>query len=348
MTTIQLVVPEGFADPGRPSGGNVYDARLAEALRARGLEVSVHEAAAASLDERLAELPSGALVVVDGLVGSAAPGALEAHRARLTVLLLVHLPLGVPVPGVGTRVDDERRAVDAVAAVVTTSRWTKGWLATTYGVPESRLHVALPGVEPAPLTEPTAAGSRLLSVGAVTPVKGHDVLVAALALLADHDWSWSLVGSAVDRCQAEAVWSAACASGLDGRIRLAGALTGPGLAAAYAEADLLVLPSRHETYGLVAVEALAHGVPVLAADVGGVREALGRAADGAAPGLLVPADEPPALAAALREWWASADLRASLRAAAASRRETLRRWSDTAADVARLLDEPRSTGDPGG
>ena len=65
-------------------------------------------------------------------------------------------------------------------------------------------------------------------------------------------------------------------------------MTGPALSAAYAAADLVVLPSRHETYGMVATEALARGVPVLASDVGGVREALGTPL----PGLLVPADDP--------------------------------------------------------
>ena len=93
--------------------------------------------------------------------------------------------------------------------------------------------------------------------------------------LTDLRWTWSLVGASVDAEHATRLWAALWEAGLDDRVTLAGALTGSDLAAAYANADLLVLPSRHETYGIVASEALARGVPVLATDVGGVRESLG-------------------------------------------------------------------------
>ena len=193
----------------------------------------------------------------------------------------------------------------AVHAVVCTSRWTRDWLATAYDVPAARLHVVVPGADKSPLAEGSATGDRLLSVGAITPVKGHDVLVSALASLADLRWTWSLVGASVDAEHATALWASLCEAGLDDRVTLAGALTGPDLAAAYGGADLLVLPSRHETYGIVASEALARGIPVLATDVGGVREALGASSRGAVPGLLVPSDDPTALAAALRDWLTS-------------------------------------------
>ena len=81
-------------------------------------------------------------------------------------------------------------------------------------------------------------------------------------------------------------------AGLDDRVTLAGVLTGPASRRRTPRADLLVLPSRHETYGIVASEALARGIPVLATDVGGVREALGATSRGAAPGLLVPPADP--------------------------------------------------------
>jgi glycosyltransferase involved in cell wall biosynthesis len=338
---VHLVGPVGLSDPARPSGGNVYDLRLAAALRTRGRDVAVHETTVDGLSELLAVLPDGATAVVDGLVGSAAPDALARARDRLGLVMLVHLPIGLAVAGSTpqseTQSEAESRAIAAVDAVVCTSRWTSDWLAEAYDVPADRLHVVVPGAEKSPLAEGSFPGDRLLSVGAITPVKGHDVLVEALSSLTELRWTWSLVGASVDAEHATRLWAALWEAGLDDRVTLAGALTGSDLAAAYANADLLVLPSRHETYGIVASEALARGVPVLATDVGGVREALGAAPGGLVPGLLVPGEDPAALAMALREWLTTPDLRTRLRSLAAERRGALEGWDVAAAAVEDVL-----------
>ena len=334
---MHLVGPVGLSDPARPSGGNVYDLRLAAALRTRGRDVAVHETTVDGLGGLLDGLPDGATAVVDGLVGSAAPDALARARDRLGLVMLVHLPIGLAVAGSTPQPEAESRAIAAVDAVVCTSRWTSDWLAEAYDVPADRLHVVVPGAEKSPLAEGSLPGDRLLSVGAITPVKGHDVLVDALSSLTDVRWTWSLVGASVDAEHATRLWKALWEAGLDDRVTLAGALTGADLAAAYANADLLVLPSRHETYGIVASEALARGVPVLAADVGGVREALCGSSSGAVPGLLVPGEDPAALAAALREWLSNDDLRTRLRHAAAERRSALEGWDVAAAAVEDVL-----------
>ncbi|MDN5852689.1 MAG: glycosyltransferase family 4 protein, partial [Actinomycetia bacterium] len=131
--------------------------------------------------------------------------------------------------------------------------------------------------------------------------------------------------------------------GIAGRLRFAGPLTSRELSATYGAADLLVLPTRAETYGMVVAEALARGVPVVASGVGGVPDALGRGADGVLPGVLVRADDPPGLAYALRRWLTDGGHRRRLRTAARSRRATLAPWSQTAAELSGLLsrlDEP--------
>jgi glycosyltransferase involved in cell wall biosynthesis len=298
--------------------------------------VAVHETTLDELGELLDALPDGATVVVDGLVGSATPDVLTAARGRLRLALLVHLPIGLAVAGGMPQPEREARAMAAVAAVVCTSGWTRDWLAAAYDVPAERLHVVVPGAEKSPLAEGSPSGERLLSVGAITPVKGHDVLVEALSSLTDLPWTWSLVGASVDAEHATRLWASLCEAGLDHRVTLAGALTGADLAAAYANADLLVLPSRHETYGIVASEALARGVPVLATDVGGVRESLGSAGD-AVPGMLVPAEDPAAMATALREWLSHEELRTRLRHLAAERRSALEGWDVAAAAVEEVL-----------
>src|SRR6185437_9378484 len=119
-----------------------------------------------------------------------------------------------------------------------------------------------------------------MCVGVLGRNKGQDLLVEALAGLAERDWHCVLAGS-LDRYPdfAGQLRARITDLGYGRRIRLAGVLTGAALSDAYATADLAVVPSRAETYGMTVTEALAHGVPVMAAAVGGLPEALGAAAD---------------------------------------------------------------------
>ena len=280
------------------------------------------------------------MVLLDGLIACAAPEALVPHARRLRQVVLVHMPLGHRPPDgeAGAVRAREREVLTAAAAVVTTSAWTRRRLEELYALPADRVHVARPGVDAARAAPGTAAGDALLCVAAVTPDKGHDVLLDGLATAADLSWRCACIGSLVrDPAYAAGVRRRAQDNGLDDRVRFPGPRTGPDLARAYAAADLLVLASRAETYGMVVTEALARGVPVLAAEVGGVTEALGHGADGTRPGLLVPPGDPAALGAALRAWLGDADLRGRLRRAARERRASLRRWAATTSDLAGVL-----------
>jgi glycosyltransferase involved in cell wall biosynthesis len=294
--SVHVLVPEAYDDPRRPSGGNRYDQRVVEELRAAGRQVHVHHDAD--------DVPSGAVLLVDGLIADRA----VAHADRLRVVPLLHVPYDGPL-------------LDEARAVVVTSDWTARQL-------DRPVHVARPGVDPAQLVIGSPTGGALLCVGAVVPAKGHDVLLDALAELDDLAWQLTCVGS-VDL---DPAWGAGLRP--DERVTFTGPLVGADLDSAYASADLLVLPTRREAYGMVVTEALARGVPVLASDVGGVPEALGPGG-----GVLVPPDDPGALADALRRWLEDPALRTSLCAAARRRRITLTGWDRTAEVVAGVLDE---------
>ncbi|MFI9526002.1 glycosyltransferase family 4 protein [Micromonospora rosaria] len=337
---VHVVLPNDIDDPATPSGGNHYDRRVCAGLAAAGWRVHEHPVrgtwpapdapARAAVDRVLAAVPDGAVVLADGLVASAVPEVLTRHAGRVRLVVLVHLPL---------EDEAEARALAAAAAVVTTSGWTRRRLLDRYGLPADRVVVAHPGVDAVPVVTGDGAGAGLLCVAAVTPYKGQDVLVDALAAVTDRRWHCTLVGSVtVDPDFAGRVADRIRAHRLTDRVHLAGPRTGAGLAAAYAAADLLVLASRTETYGMVVTEALARGLPVLATATGGVPEALGRAPDGSRPGLLVPPDDPAALAAALRRWLDDGDLRRALRRAARARRATLTGWPTTSARVAQVLE----------
>ena len=229
--------------------------------------------------------------------------------------------------------------LSAVTSVVTTSAWARQALLDLYSLPEGRVHVAEPGVEAAELVPGTATGESLLSVAAVIPGKGHDVLLDALATLNGRRWRCLCVGTLErDPTYVATLRRRALDRGMDGRMRFSGALPEEDLARSYRAADLLVLPSRSETYGMVVTEALARGLPVVAAEVGGVPEALGHGADGTRPGLLVPGDDPAALGDALRAWLEDPGLRRRLRRAARERRESLSDWSATTAALADVLE----------
>jgi glycosyltransferase involved in cell wall biosynthesis len=349
VTTVHAVLPDGIDDPARPSGGNVYDRRACSALAALGW--SIHEHAVAGFWDRpdatafatlagvVRAIPDGAVVLLDGLIASTAPEVLVPEASRLRLVVLVHMPVGDRPPDDGARTR-EGAVLSAAAAVVTTSAWARSRLLELYALPAGRVHVAHPGVDPAELASGTATGDALLCVAAVTFDKGHDVLVDALSGISDLSWSCVCVGR-LDRDPSfvDAVRRSSAAGGLDDRVQFPGPRSGAELDRSYAAADAMVLASRAETYGMVVIEALARGLPVIAADVGGVTEALGHGADGIRPGLLVAPDDVGALATALRSWLGDAQLRARLRRAAVERRESLPEWLGTASVLAAALTE---------
>jgi glycosyltransferase involved in cell wall biosynthesis len=281
-------------------------------------------------------IPDGAVVVLDGLLASTAPEVLVAHAGRLRLVVLVHMPLGHRPPAdeaEETRAR-ERAVLSAAAAIVTTSAWSRRRLLELYPLSPARMHVAEPAVDAAEVATGTAGGGALLCVAAVTYDKGHDVLLDALGMISDLSWHCVCVGSLErDPPFVESLRQ----RGLGDRVDFPGPRTGADLDRSYAAADLMVLASRAETYGMVVGEALARGVPVIAADVGGVTEALGHGANGTRPGMLVAPDDPAALAAALRAWLVDPELRRRWRRAALERRDSLPGWSTTASLVADVL-----------
>ena len=352
MTAVHVVVPDGIDDPARPSGGNAYDRRVCRGLAAIGWSVHEHPvpglwprpdaAGRTALTGVMAEIPDGAVVLIDGLIASTAPEVLVPEAGRLSLVVLVHLPLGdaLPAEELPDARTQERAVLSAAVAVVTTSTWTRRWLLDRYTLSPARVHVAEPGVDTVAIAPGTAAGGELLCVAAVTPGKGHDVLLAALATIRDLSWHCLCVGTLTrDPGFVERLGCQARDGGIGDRVRFTGPRTGADLDVAYAAADALVLASRSETYGMVVTEALARGLPVVATSVGGVPGALGRGADGSRPGLLVPPGDPVALAAALRRWLASTVLRQRFRKAARERRGTLPDWSATTVQISRVLAE---------
>jgi glycosyltransferase involved in cell wall biosynthesis len=346
-----VVVPIGINDWALPSGGNHYDRRVIDALPGLGWEVREHLVPGSWptptqfdrdwFDRILAGLPDGAVVLVDGLIAAAAPSLVDATR-RLCVAVLLHMPFAEAAPP--DRAAEVARVEAAVLracdAVIATSNWTRDWIVTHHAVPADRVSTAVPGVDPAPLAFSlgSSSGSELLCVGPVVPGKGQDVLVEALGRLRELPWTCRFVGACdQDPGFVTSLMATAQRTGIEDRVTFAGTLTRHLLSSVRSDSDLVISTSRHEAYGMALAEALSAGLPVIATQVGGQSEAVGRASDGTIPGLLVADGDVAALADALRHWLTDPELRQRWREAAALRRHDLTGWTETAGCVAAAL-----------
>jgi glycosyltransferase involved in cell wall biosynthesis len=355
---VTVIAPEGFQSPLQPSGGNIYDRRVCAGLAEIGWEVRIgtvrgpwplgDRPARKRLARLVESVPDGQTLLVDGLIASASAAELLPHAARLRLSVLLHMPLvsaGDRHYDAGT-IRSEMAVLAGAASVVVTSQWSRRQVLTRHGLRPDRVHVAQPGVDPADLADTarfrgSGTGRQLLCVATLARHKGQDLLVDALAMLAEHtvpEWSCVLAGPLDPHDPfVELLRARIAQGGLSSRIELPGALDAEALEGRYHAADLLVVPSRSESYGMVVTEALARGLPVFAADVGGLPEALGRTADGALPGRLIPPDDPAALAAGLDQWLRDGRSRQQLKAAALVRRSTLTSWAHTVDQLAAAL-----------
>lgn len=342
--------PVIFAIPGDlslPTGGYAYDRRILTGAAEHGLEMR-HLALPGSFPQPtpehlaetarlIAEAPANSVLFIDGLAYGAMPPGLIRAFAR-PIVALVHHPLGLE-----TGVDAERareliaNEADALALadhVIVTSALTARTLANDFATPSSKITVAEPGVE----TAPRARGSKtaevqIVSVGSVTPRKGYDLLVDALATLSDRRWRLKIAG-AVDRAPetVAALQSQISARGLSDRIELLGAISDDDVSTLYDRADLFVLASHYEGYGMALAEAMTRGLPIIATTGGAAAET---APEGAA--IKIPPGDGGALAAALSRALDDEHLRRRLAEKAWDAGQSLPRWSDTVARIANVL-----------
>lgn len=350
MRALDLVLP---GDPATLTGGYLYDRRIVEGLRRAGRAVrvlpladdfpSASPASISAADGVLAAIPAGRAVVVDGLALPGLGATLERHTPRLRIVALVHHPVGDETgldDAAAARLGrDERRAWRASCGMIVTSRWTARRIAAD-GYPAERIRVVEPGTDrPAPVGPDEARGAqaggapRLLCVATLTERKGHSVLLDALVRIADRPWRLDCVGSTTrEPATAARIRAQIERLNLGGRVALHGEVPPSRLAALYRDARVFVLPSYLEGYGMAHAEALAHGLPIVAAEAGALPETVGDA------GLLVPPGDVDALAGALARVLDDDALAGVLSARARERARSLPTWADACARFVAAVD----------
>lgn len=333
MRSVVFVVPGPIETR---TGGYIYDRRMAEGLRRRGWEVDVRELdgtfpfpAQAALQDAggvLAGIRERAIVVVDGLAIGAMADVVEREASRLRIVALVHLPLaadvGIDRDTAALLAVGERRALASAKLIIVTGSATLPMLAR-YELRRDRVVVVEPGTDRAPLARGSGgAFLQLLCVATLGPGKGHEILLRALADVRHQSWRLTCAGSVTRHpVTADCVRATVRRVGLEDRVAIVGELDSSSLADCYDHADVFVLATLQETYGMAVAEALARGLPVVGTTTGAIADLVGDEA-----GLLVPPRNTGALTEAVARVLGDAQLRARLAEGARRVRDRLPTW----------------------
>jgi D-inositol-3-phosphate glycosyltransferase len=245
------------------------------------------------------------------------------------------------------RIDAEAEVIGCSDAILANSLAEAQQLARLYGADPARVEIVPPGVIHAFFSPGERAGARaavpqigpadgpvLLFVGRIQPLKGLDVAVRALAELDDPTAVLVVVGGASGvggRGEVERIEKLAASLGVSERVRFTAPQPHHMLSTFYRAADVVLVPSRSESFGLVALEAAACGTPVVAAAVGGLRTLV----DHGRTGFLVEGRDPTVYAAYAEQILTNPALAHTLSAQAAQRARAYT-WSTAAGRLRRI------------
>lgn len=344
--------PACFVIPGDlslPTGGYGYDRKVLAEAAAAGFALQhvalpggfpfPSPATLADSARIIAALPGDAVLLIDGLAYGALPVDLIRGFGR-PVVELCHHPLALE-PGhdaatVARFTASEKAAMALADRIIVTGGHTAGLVARDFGVAADKITVALPGTDRAA----RAVGSgrttpHLIAVGSVIPRKAYDVLVTAMARLTALDWTLDIIGATQHAPDTVAQVAALIANhGLDHRIRLTGPMDSDALEQAYSRADLFVMSSLYEGYGMVIAEAMARGLPIVGTTGGAAGDTLDDRA-----GIKVPPGDAGALAEAIGLMLESPVRRTAFADGSWAAGQSLPTWAETARIIISALKE---------
>lgn len=342
MSEAAFVIP---GDITLPTGGYAYDRRVIAHLMRHGISAnhitlpgSYPNPPAGDLESTeatLAAIPASTVLLIDGLAYGAMPASLI-DRLPHPIVALCHHPLcleeGTPPARAAELKALETAALARARHVIVSGPMTARILAQDFAVAPDKITVAEPGTDPAERAVGTGQPLALLAVGSIIPRKAYPVLIDALEGLRDLDWRLTIAGAERDAGAKADLDAAIARTGLGARVQRLGSVDNSTLGQLYRAADVFVMPSLFEGYGMVLAEAMARGLPIVCTTGGAAADT---APDAAA--LKVPPGDSGAFRSALRRLLTDAPLRRGMSEASWSAGQTLPQWSDTARIIADVL-----------
>ena len=329
------------------TGGYHYDRRVIKELRKMGSTVKTislsekfpfpDELALTHTEEVFSSIPDDSVVIVDGLAFGAMKNVIKLHKNRLYLIALCHHPLAMET-GLNPSerellLQSETYALKNADHVIVTSQNTRKILIEDFSISASQITVALPGTDRYPFAKCNGSPTRLLTCASLTKRKGHDVLIEALSKIDFLDWQARFVGDqTLDPTWSCELKNRAELRGLSDQIKFVGAVA--NISPEYQNADIFVLPSKFEGYGMVLTEAIAHGLPIVSTRAGAIPEVVPESA-----GILVNAEDHSALAAALKKLILDNDLRNKMQLGAQKAALTLPSWGICAKLISRGMEK---------
>lgn len=353
VKTQQLI----FVYPGdlaTPTGGYAYDRRIIHGLTQLGWQVELlslgdgfpypSQEVITSARQLLLHLKPGIPIVMDGLALGVLPEIVAELSLSHCVIALIHHPLafeiGISTDQAAAFKASEALALSCVKQVVVNSPTTAKQVSQFLGVQSGNIEVILPGTDRQAIKnrseevfKQSDGRLHLLSVGSVIHRKGFDVLLEALYPLIALPWMLSIAGDITrDPFAYQQLEKNIVRFGLQDRVHVLGAVTEEHLENLYCQADVFVLASRFEGYGMAYAEAIARGIPVIGTNAGAIADTVPANA-----GLLVPPDDVRSLTIALQRMIQDEECRLALSQGASEVAALQTTWEDSSKRFSEVL-----------
>lgn len=264
------------------TGGYLYNMHMMEGLEQMGYSVNVFgtdwpwddkSELAKICRFHFEKLTVGSCILIDSLVLVKIRSSVQEFSSRLIFVGLIHLPATYTFTSgkFGKLAEEEMMVLHQMKQLIVTGQFTYNLLWKA-GLNRANLWIVEPGTGPFPQkTHYKPVPSELLCIANYSAIKAQDTLIRSLYSLTDRDWTLHLYGDKDrDKEYSAGIISFIKQLNLETRVIMHGIAMRDEITAIFLNADLFVMPSLFESYGMALTESLAHGVPVLSTRAGNI------------------------------------------------------------------------------